>query len=146
MGDARDVVPYKALHRCFVVIDDVVIDAARDASDFREASDLNHADGVLFDCPKCRGHALLCLKPEVAEERASGGRWLLDGTGPEDLTLMGSEGGSRIELPNGCRACFSIQDGQAINLEDEDGRREVRRAVAWFVALALSLWLLFGCG
>ena len=46
------------------------------------------------------------------------------------LTRWAAASPSLIELPNGCRKCFSIQDGQAINLEDEDDRREVRRTVA----------------
>ena len=122
------IIPYKELHRCFVVIDD--------AGTCREASDLSHADGVLFDCPNCLRHTILCRKRQETDDRASVGVWHLDGTGPENLTLRGEDGRNSIALPDGCEAYFSIQNGQAMDMKNRDS---VLWPVLAFFLLALLL-------
>lgn len=78
----------------------------------REVETIAEAQGVQFLCPKCfatnggaRGtHSVVCWSRSrgVAEEESPGpGRWTLEGTGLEDLTLNGDQaggGGARSAL------------------------------------------------
>jgi hypothetical protein len=70
----------------------------------RYVDDIVGADGIMFLCPKCftenngpiGTHRVICWQPHVAQEHLPGpGRWLFQGTGVGDLTLLGSgPGGS----------------------------------------------------
>ena len=83
----------------------------------REVESLAEAQGVQFLCPKCfatnggaRGtHSVVCWSRGrgVLEEEVPGpGRWSMDGTGLDDLTLNGDAtggGGARsVLLTSGC--------------------------------------------
>ena len=81
----------------------------------RKVETLAEAQGVQFLCPKCfatnggpRGtHSVVCWSRSrgVSEEEVPGpGRWTLEGTGLDDLTLNGDAiggGGARSVLLNG---------------------------------------------
>lgn len=81
--------------------------------------DLSAADGIMFLCPKCfkqnQGsvdtHPVICWAPTVSDTTVSGpGRWTLEGTGYEDLSLTASS--SSIRLTSGCQAHFFVEKGQ----------------------------------
>lgn len=60
---------------------------------FREVSTIGEANGVLFDCPKCGRHSVLCWSrsrgvPDGIEPGP--GRWEMTGSGLDDLTLSPS--------------------------------------------------------
>lgn len=77
---------------------------------------IEEAQGIWFLCPKCfeanhgraGTHGVICWSrsrgvPDYAEPRP--GRWRLDGTGLEDLTLNAEEpnGARSVQLQGGCR-------------------------------------------
>lgn len=64
----------------------------RDGAAERFVSTVAEADGVVFECPKCRNHAVCCyFVGKVPDDLPPGpGRWTPSGTGIEDLTLSPS--------------------------------------------------------
>jgi hypothetical protein len=81
------------------------------------------ADGVQFLCPVCfqanggsyGTHSVICWTPKVAADRVPGpGRWTLQGTSLEDLTLVA--GSSSVALTGGgCAAHFFIRQGNVVD-------------------------------
>ncbi len=76
------------LDACFVAR----YDAAEDS--FFEQNEIVGAQGVMFNCPVCGLHSVLCWfknpidAPKVPDTAAPGpGRWEASGTGLSDLTL-----------------------------------------------------------
>lgn len=84
---------------------------------FRRVKDIADAQGIWFLCPKCfvanggprRTHRVLCWSRSrgVPDDVTPGpGRWTLEGTGLDDLTLNGDAsggGGARsVLLTGGC--------------------------------------------
>lgn len=83
---------------------------------FQEHDDITKADGILFLCPKCflanggnvGTHSVLCWKPRVPQtEKPIPGRWPIDGTGYDDLSLSPS-----VALTSGCMAHFFVRAGE----------------------------------
>jgi hypothetical protein len=77
------------------------------------------ADGVQFLCPKCfianggdvGTHSIMCWRPRVpADVDPKPGRWELDGTGLDDLTLRAGSSSILLSGP-GCGAHFFIRNG-----------------------------------
>jgi hypothetical protein len=59
--------------------------------DFAEVKTLAEANGVIFDCPKCGRHSVLCWDRTIPQPIPPGpGRWDMTGTGIADLTLSPS--------------------------------------------------------
>lgn len=76
------------------------------------------ADGIAFLCPKCFSanggpvgtHSVICWRPNVPQTIGPmPGRWEMDGTGFDDLTLRA--GSSSVQLLGGCNAHFFIKNG-----------------------------------
>lgn len=79
------------------------------------------ADGVLFLCPVClvaKGgrvgcHAVICWQPNVPQDTSpTGGRWRMEGTGFDDLTLVA--GSSSVQIVGGCNAHFYVRNGEIV--------------------------------
>jgi hypothetical protein len=69
--------------------------------DFQELPSMAGANGVMFDCPKCGAHSVLCWDRTVAAGIAPGpGRWEMSGTSLHDLTLSPS-----VDLSRSGGAC-----------------------------------------
>jgi len=84
-----------------------------------EVDTLQEADGIRFLCPKClegnKGrvgtHSVVCWRPKVPQDvQPTPGRWELQGTGMQDLTLVA--GSSSVQLVGGCCAHFFVQQGE----------------------------------
>jgi len=88
---------------------------------------INDAQGIFFVCPKCFAengnsrigvHAVICWSktsgtPDEAEPGP--GRWRLEGTGYQDLSLMEEPGKSRsVLLTSGCRWHGFVTNGEVI--------------------------------
>jgi hypothetical protein len=80
---------------------------------------IDHADGVLFLCPKCFAanagsvgtHSIICWRPRVPSEvDPKPGRWEFSGTGLADLSLVA--GSSSVLLQGGCNAHFFVEAGK----------------------------------
>lgn len=80
---------------------------------------MTDADGIWFLCPKCfknKGgpvgtHSIICWEPSVPQDTTpTGGRWTIEGTGFDDLTLVA--GSSSVLLKGGCNAHFFVRNGQ----------------------------------
>lgn len=75
-------------------------------------SSLEDADGVMFLCPLCRTHEVLCWfrdRPFVPPDATPGpGRWTATGSGLSDLTLSPS-----VHLTHGCQWHGWVKDGDA---------------------------------
>lgn len=89
----------------------------------REVDSIAEANGVMFLCPQCkldgvRGvHSVLCWAPSVGMAATPGpGRWDLQGTSLEDLTLVA--GSSSVRLTGGCCAHFHVTNGEIIMSAD----------------------------
>ncbi len=77
------------------------------------------ADGISFLCPwcfECAGrtavgvHGITCWTPKVPGDVAPGpGRWALDGTSYDDLSLVA--GSSSVKIEGGCNAHFFVERG-----------------------------------
>ena len=84
-------------------------------SETRFVTSIDEADGLLFLCPVCaaqeRGaHYVLCWKGFIPQDRApTGGRWTLNGTGLQDVTISPS-----VQLPGPCHAHFWVRDGRIV--------------------------------
>lgn len=70
---------------------------------------ISEADGIIFLCPKCfrknggkvGTHSIICWNPSVPIDVKPGpGRWNLEGTGYDDLSLVA--GSSSIAISGGC--------------------------------------------
>lgn len=92
-----------------------------DERSFHCVDNLLEADGIMFLCPVCfaaKGsdvgvHSIVCWEPSVPRERSPGpGRWTMQGTGLDDLTLVASS--SSIKLESGCRAHFHVRNGEIV--------------------------------
>lgn len=93
---------------------------------FQRVAALSEAQGVRFLCPRCflandgsvGTHSILCWSRSrgVADDVMPGpGRWRLDGTSLEDLTLNADPPSTQrsVELTGeGCRAHFNVTDGE----------------------------------
>lgn len=92
---------------------------------FRLAESIADAQGVLFLCPLCYGvnkgavgtHSVICWSrsrgvPDDVEPKP--GRWVLSGTGIDDLTLDAEPGQSRsVLLLGGCGWHGFVTSGEA---------------------------------
>lgn len=87
---------------------------------------LAEAQGVMFHCPKCwlanggpiGTHRVICWSRSRGVEdfvHPAPGRWRLDGTGLEDLTLNAEKpGGARsVQLLGGCKWHGFVDNGDA---------------------------------
>lgn len=92
-----------------------------DSNHFRTQSEKEGADGIKFLCPVCFAknagsvgtHGVICWEPSVPQDTSpTPGRWQMQGTGFEDLTLVA--GSSSILLNSGCNAHFFIKNGEII--------------------------------
>ena len=81
-----------------------------DGGNFVEVSCRSSANGVMFDCPKCGRHRVLCWDRTVPAGITPGpGRWDMVGDTLDDLTLNPS-----INLePNGCCWHGWVKNGDA---------------------------------
>ena len=77
---------------------------------FAEVKTLAEANGVMFDCPKCGRHSVLCWDRTIPQPITPGpGRWDMTGTGIADLTLSPS-----VNLePHGCQWHGWVRNGDA---------------------------------
>lgn len=84
----------------------------------RYVDTIAEADGVQFQCPKCwttnggpiGTHYVLCWRPRVPQsEPPTPGRWEMQGTGLDDLTLVA--GSSSVAIVGGCAAHFFVRNG-----------------------------------
>jgi hypothetical protein len=85
---------------------------------FQCVATLAEADGIKFLCPKCftanngaiGTHGVICWSPSVPQDtRPTPGRWEMQGTGIDDLTLVA--GSSSVALKGGCEAHFFVRNG-----------------------------------
>lgn len=92
-----------------------------DAKQFQHVDSIEQADGIRFLCPLCYQrnggpigvHSVLCWKPSVQKDITPGpGRWDMQGSGFNDLTLVA--GSSSVRLTDGCEAHFFIKNGKII--------------------------------
>lgn len=85
--------------------------------DFDETAAIADAQGVMFDCPKCGAHSVLCWSRSrgVPDDVQPGpGRWRLVGTSLDDLTLDAEPGKSRsVRLTGACGWHGFVTDGEA---------------------------------
>lgn len=88
--------------------------------EWEDVDSVDDADGILFLCPKCfetnggprRTHMVLCWRPGVPQTQAPRpGRWEMEGTGYDDLTLVAGSSSVFLKGP-GCGAHFFVRDGQ----------------------------------
>jgi hypothetical protein len=90
-----------------------------------DTDDIRDAMGVMFLCPKCYvangnsnvgTHSVICWSSSrgtPADAEPLPGRWKIEGTGYEDLTLNGETGGARsILLTGGCAWHGFITNGE----------------------------------
>jgi hypothetical protein len=83
---------------------------------------VDQADGLRLLCPKCYDdppigpvgtHIVLCWSPKVGQDHdPKPGRWNLDGTSLDDLTLV--SGSSSVLIQGGCHAHFFVRQGRAV--------------------------------
>lgn len=93
-----------------------------DDTHFRIVDSKAEADGVDFLCPKCFAanggrvgtHRVTCWNPSVPQTTSpTPGRWDLQGTGFNDLTLVA--GSSSVLLIGGCAWHGFITNGEIVN-------------------------------
>jgi hypothetical protein len=84
------------------------------------AATLAEAQGVMYLCPKCHDHSVLCWFSgrDVPDSAVPGpGRWQAVGTGLHDLTFgPGPSGRSSVQLTGGCNAHFNVVNGEIRDL------------------------------
>jgi hypothetical protein len=99
------------------------IEPASAAVTYRMTDKIEEADGVQFLCPKCFAknngpvgtHSVLCWAPHVPQTiNPTPGRWKLEGTSYEDLSLVA--GSSSVALLGGCAWHGYITKGEAITI------------------------------
>jgi hypothetical protein len=86
-----------------------------DASHLHDVQTFAEAQGVMFECPKCRRHSILIWFRDrgVPDEATPGpGRWIASGTGYDDLTLSPS---INLDTPGttGCKWHGWVTGGEA---------------------------------
>lgn len=93
-----------------------------DSHHFHFVETIGEADGVEFLCPKCFAanggpsgtHAVICWSPSVPQDTSpTPGRWQLQGSGLDDLTLVA--GSSSVLLKGGCGAHFFVRSGAIVD-------------------------------
>ncbi len=93
-----------------------------DANSWQNVDNKAEATGIRFLCPKCfkanngstGTHSIICWDPTVPQDtRPTPGRWSMDGSSFDDLTLRA--GSSSIKLEGGCEAHFYITNGEIIS-------------------------------
>ena len=58
---------------------------------FEEVAEISRANGLLFDCPLCGRHSILCWDHSVPPDvDPKPGRWTISGTSIADVTLQPS--------------------------------------------------------
>lgn len=81
------------------------------------------AHGVMFVCPKCYvscggragAHSIICWTPAVPQTVSpQPGRWAMQGTGYNDLTLVAGSSSVLLLGPGGCQAHFFVRDGRVL--------------------------------
>lgn len=80
--------------------------------------EISDADGIMFFCPKCYAvaggktgvHSLVLFTPKVTGESPNSGRWELQGTSFDDLSLVGKPSSS-VKCLFGCCAHFFVTNG-----------------------------------
>jgi hypothetical protein len=92
---------------------------------FREVASLAEANGVVFFCPKCFAanggpvgtHSIICWSRSrgVPDDARPSGRWALDGTSMDDLTLNADPPSSArsVLLLDGCGWHGFVTNGNA---------------------------------
>ena len=86
--------------------------------DFTEVANMGEAHGVMFDCPKCGHHSVVCWSRSrgVSDDVSPGpGRWMMVGTGLSDLTLNADPPSSArsVALTSGCMWHGHVTNGDA---------------------------------
>ena len=90
---------------------------------FQRIDTIQGADGVMFLCPVCfqtnngpvGTHAVICWAPQVPQTTYPvPGRWQLQGTGYQDLTLVAGSSSVFLNSPGGCGAHFYVRNGEII--------------------------------
>lgn len=94
---------------------------------FWHRGDIATCDGLWLCCPKCyltKGnsligvHGIICWKPQVPQTiRPTPGRWSMQGTGLDDLTLVAGSSSVSLDDAQGCRAHFFIRNGEIVMCE-----------------------------
>lgn len=86
---------------------------------FKHVMHIDHADGILFLCPKCFAanggragtHGVICWRPRVPQTvHPIPGRWEFVGSGFEDLSLVAGSSSVLLTGP-GCQAHFFVRNG-----------------------------------
>jgi len=100
-----------ALDATFIRLDDP-------RGDFTEGVSFKDAQGVMFDCPKCGAHSVVCWSRSrgVPDDVSPGpGRWLMVGTSIDDLTLNADPPSSArsVQLKSGCMWHGFVTNGDA---------------------------------
>ena len=96
-----------------------------DDTHWQEVDNIQNADGIEFVCPVCLKnnnmhrpgvHSIICWEPNVPQSmNPKPGRWYLNGTGYNDLTLKGLTSDSVLLTGDeGCKAHFFITNGEII--------------------------------
>lgn len=98
-----------------------------DPKNWQIVDSIAEADGVQFVCPKCMldanlvrpgVHSVVCWKIGVSPEVLPGpGRWNLEGTDLEDLSLVAGSSSVKL-LGEGCGAHFFVRKGQVEVLDE----------------------------
>ena len=74
----------------------------------------SEAQGVMFDCPVCKRHRVICWAPEVPLSVPPGpGRWTLVGDSFETLTLAVAPPETQSSVQMDC-AHFHVQNGDIV--------------------------------
>lgn len=93
-----------------------------DPKTWEKVSTIAEADGVEFLCPACfktnngpiGTHAIVCWRPRVDQSHfPTGGRWNLEGTGLQDLTLVARSASVSLSTAP-CKAHFFIRKGEIV--------------------------------
>lgn len=91
-----------------------------DESTYHAVKTVAEADGIMFDCPKCfqtnggpvGTHKVMCWRPHVPQTmRPAPGRWEMQGTGFDDLTLVAGSSSVFLTGEGGCKAHFFVRGG-----------------------------------
>lgn len=96
-------------------LDAAFVKLTDDAGSFRDCESYDGAQGLRFDCPKCRQHDVLIFFRGVPEHITPGpGRWLAIGSGLDNIGLVPYEGHPKnsVQLTGGCNAHFMIIGGE----------------------------------
>lgn len=76
-------------------------------------NNIKDADGIMFNCPKCQAHSIICWQLHVDENLdPKPGRWIFQGNNYEDLTLRRVISSSVLLTGTGCGAHFFVENGE----------------------------------